>query len=196
MKNILLLGDSIKECYQYYVEDSLKDTAKVYYTRDNGRFSTYMLRYIHDWFRAISDGGKIEFDIIHFNCGLWDVLRLSTEDIPLVSIDEYKANLRRIINRIKYYSPRARLIFATTTRVIEPGFEQDDEYGHRLNADIEEYNKAACDIMNSYGIYINDLWNVSREAPNHVFSDFVHINTEDGNRILGEAVLEGLKEYL
>ena len=196
MKNILLLGDSIKECYQYYVEDLLKGTANVYYTKDNGRFSTYMLRYIHDWIRAISDGGKIGFDIVHFNCGLWDVIRLSTEDTPLVSVNEYRSNLHKIVNRIKYYCPRAILIFATTTRVIEPGFEQNDKYGHRLNSDIEEYNSVACDVMNSYGIYINDLWRVSCDAPNKVYSDYVHFNTVEGNHILGDKVCKGLNNYL
>ena len=196
MKNLLLLGDSIKECYQYYVEKALNETANVYYTNDNGRFSTYMLRYIHDWIRAISNCGKIEFDIVHFNCGLWDVLRLSTENEPLVPLDEYRANLQRIVNRIKHYCPQSRLIFATTTRVIEPGFEQNDEYGHRSNADIEEYNRVACEIMNSYGIYINDLWSVSCEASDQVYSDLVHLNTEEGNKILGEAVIKGLKEFL
>lgn len=41
MKDILLLGDSIRQNYQDYVQKQLRSIANVYYTDDNGKFGYY-----------------------------------------------------------------------------------------------------------------------------------------------------------
>ena len=79
-KKVLLLGDSIRQGYQEYVKEHLKDVADVYYPNDNGRYCQMTLRYFHDWARILSDNWSFDFEIIHFNSGLWDILRLSNED--------------------------------------------------------------------------------------------------------------------
>ncbi len=195
MKNILLLGDSIRQNYQEYVKECLQGMAEVYYPNDNGRFCQYTLRYLHEWTGALSMHGEFTFDIVHFNCGLWDILRLSNEEQPFTDEKLYETLLRRIIDRIKYLCPKAHLIFALTTKVIEPGFEPGITIGERRNADIERYNKIAGIVCHDMGVEINDLYKISEDLPKEAHSDMVHFETEMGIRALGAQVAECLKQY-
>lgn len=195
MKNILLLGDSIRQNYQEYVKECLKGMADVYYPNDNGRFCQYTLRYLHEWIGALSRHGEIAFDIVHFNCGLWDILRLSNEEKPFTAEALYEELLRRIVDRIKYLCPKAYLIFALTTKVIEPGFEPGITVGERRNSDIERYNEIAKSVCADMRIAVNDLWSVSDHISEKAHSDMVHFETEIGIRALGTQVTECLKQY-
>ena len=49
MKNIILIGDSIRMGYDRFVKFSLEDSANVYYPNENSRFAEYTLRYLHEW---------------------------------------------------------------------------------------------------------------------------------------------------
>lgn len=195
MKNILLLGDSVRQNYQEYVSEQLKNVANVSYPKDNGRFCQYTLRYLHEWVDVLSGYGKISFDIIHFNCGLWDVLRLSNENKPLISESEYGSLLRRIVDRIQYLCPEAKVIFALTTKVIEPGFGPGVRIGERKNRDIIRYNDIAERLFAEMGIEVNDLWSISDSLPREAYSDMVHFETDIGVSALGEQVVKCLKKY-
>ena len=89
MKNILLLGDSVRMNYQDYVAEALKGEANVFFDSTNNRFCQFTLRYVHDWIRILSNDFSFDFDIIHWNCGLWDILRLSNETEPITEISLY-----------------------------------------------------------------------------------------------------------
>ena len=195
MKNVLLLGDSIRQNYQEYVKNELKDIANVYYTNDNGRFCAFTLRYLHEWFHVLSQHEKFSFDIIHFNCGLWDILRLSNDDEPFTSKEQYRILLKRVIKRIKTFYPNATIIFALTTEVIEPGFEPGVKIGQRRNKDIQEYNAIAMEVMKDNNIDVDDLWSVSKEIPIMGHSDDVHFDTEIGKKLLGEKVVSSIIKY-
>ena len=145
--------------------------------------------------RVLSRHGEITFDIIHFNCGLWDILRLSNEDIPFTGEELYASLLKRIVSRIQYLCPKAQLIFALTTEVIEPGFEPGVEIGERKNTDIRRYNDIARDIFSELHIEIDDLWSVSKDLPKEAYSDLVHFETELGSEALGRQVVKCLKKY-
>ena len=194
MKNILLLGDSIRQNYQEYVKEHMRDVANIYYTNDNGRFCQFTLRYLHEWIGALSNHGEFEFDMIHFNCGLWDILRLSNEAQPFTSQEQYALLLERIIKRIRYLSPNAKVTFALTTEVIEPGFEPGQNVGERRNADIREYNEIAKRVCAENKVSIDDLWSVSRVLPSEAHSDSVHFETELGIESLGKQVVAFLKK--
>ena len=103
--------------------------------------------------------------------------------------------LRRIIDRIKYLCPKAHLIFALTTKVIEPGFEPGIMVGERRNADIQRYNKIAKCVCANMKIAVNDLWSVSDCISEKAHSDMVHFETEIGIHALGTQVAECLKQY-
>lgn len=196
MKKVLLLGDSIRQNYQEYVKEKLVDYAKVYYPNDNGRFCQFTLRYVHDWIRILSDG-KNDFDVIHFNCGLWDVLRLSNEEQTFTSEEEYGELLKRIYNRLKYLCPNAKIIFALTTKVIEPGFSDGyDAFAIRKNADIIKFNNVAKEAFRFSEIEINDLYAVSERISSDGYSDNVHFDTEYGIQKLGDAVISCIKRQL
>ena len=195
MKKVLLLGDSIRQNYQYYVEDELRSEAIVKYPNDNGRFCQFTLRYVQDWIRILSDGEN-DFDIIHFNCGLWDVLRLSNEEDTFTSEEEYGKLLVRIYNRLKFLCPNARIIFALSTKVIEPGFEPGERYAIRRNEDIQRFNTRAQKVFDTLDVEINDLWYVSDKLPSEAHSDDVHFETEMGSTALGKQVIKHLKKYM
>ncbi len=195
MKNILLLGDSIRQNYQEYVRENLYGVAEVYYPNDNGRFCQFTLRYLHEWVLSLSKHGEIAFDIVHFNCGLWDILRLSNESLPFTKETEYKDLLRRIADRIQYLCPKTHMIFALTTKVIEPGFEPGINIGERRNADIKRYNEIAQSVFEDLNIEINDLWSISKKLPEKAYSDMVHFETEIGIQALGDQVIRCLKKY-
>ncbi len=192
---VLLLGDSIRQNYEKKVKENLINKADVVFPNDNGRFCSFTLRYLHEWFRALSKDGK-DFDLIHFNCGLWDILRLSNESEPFTGLEEYKKLLIRIKDRMTYFYPKAKLIFALTTSVIEPGFEPGITIGERRNEDIIKYNKAAIEVFEKTEVKINDLWTVSNTIPVEGRSDDVHFETEQGINILAKAVTEAIEKYL
>lgn len=194
MKTALLLGDSIRLNYQEYVKEKLKDIINVIYTRDNGRFCQYTLRYLHEWINSLTDGRGEDIDIVHFNCGLWDVLRLSNENRPFTEEKLYEELLKRIYDRICFLCPNAKIIYALTTEVIEPGFEPGVELGYRCNKDITRYNEIAKNLFDRLNVEVNDLWSVSKELPREAHSDSVHFQTELGIEALGRKVIECLVE--
>lgn len=200
MKTIFLLGDSIRQNYDLYVKQALKDIAYVYYPNDNCMFTQFTLRYLHDWYRAVL-GGRLP-DVVHFNCGLWDVLRLSNEDYTFNDIETYTKTLSRIVERILYFSPEVKIIFATTTPVQEPGFTPGGEFGCRKNSDIIRFNEAAIKMFSEkrYShdkvVAINDLYNVAVSLPKVAYSDEVHYDTELGKHSLGDAVVRNLLPLL
>lgn len=178
---IVLLGDSICQEYGSIVEKNLIDKADVYTTPDLARFSTYLLSYIQEWAKDIGIGSNI--NIVHFNVGLWDVLRIDGEE-PLVSLSEYSNNLRKIIKRLQYVFPNAVIVFATTTPVLE----NEATYNFlRTNEDIKVYNSRAIEIMNENDVIINDLYSVANNECQYYHSDFTHFDNK-GYEILAEAV--------
>ena len=195
MKNVLLMGDSIRQNYQNYVKERLAGVAQVRFPNDNGKFCQLTLRYVYEWIRALRVDGQ-DFDIVHFNCGLWDVLRLSNEDRTFTDKEQYAELLVRIVDRIKYCCPKAKIIFALSTSVIEPGFEPGEAVAVRRNLDIQEFNEAAVQVLTDRVDYINDLWKVSIKLPEEAHSDDVHYETSMGIVALGEQVISALKMFL
>lgn len=114
MKNILLIGDSIRMGYDKAVKKTLEGKANVFFPPENCEMSTRVLRYIHEWKTDLL--GKEEVDVLHWNVGLWDCLRLFEEDV-LTPLDVYAYYIERICIRIQKRFPNARVIFATSTSV-------------------------------------------------------------------------------
>ena len=196
MKKILLLGDSIRMDYQDYVKQKLLGKAIVYFPNDNGCFVQWQLRYYSDWYRAVMK--NVAPDIIHFNSGLWDVLRLSNEEQCFNNLETYINGIDRLIERMIYFSPKAQLIFATTTSVIEPGFSEGPEVAVRNNSDIELYNSEIVKFLKQKwgGISIDDLHRISVNMPMEARSDDVHFDTLLGKQLLGDKVVESINSFL
>ncbi len=183
MKKIVLIGDSIRMGYDKYVKEALANTADVLYPAENCRFAEYVLRYLHEW----KENGKWgeDVDLVHWNAGLWDCLELFG-DAPLTSISYYAEAISRIDKRIRMLFPRAKVVFATSTSIVEEGYGKDF---CRHNATIEEYNKAARDALSCTDTVINDLFSVSLKCTDAHRSDMTHFNTDLGCEVMGGAVL-------
>ncbi len=192
MKNIYLIGDSIRfgapgsPGYGVFVKEKLEGKANVYAPGENCRFAQYTLRYLHEW---ANDVDKEKVDIVHWNNGLWDVLRLFGDE-PLTDIETYGSMLKRVYKRIRFLFPNAMVIFALSTAVIE---EWASPEFFRYNREIEQYNRKAREVMAELGVKVNDLYSLSANFEPSLHSDWVHFGVE-GSKILADKVIEACFE--
>ena len=192
VKKIFLIGDSIRfgapgsEGYGIFVKQKLEGKAEVYAPDENCRFAQYTLRYLHEWCDGIP---KEDIDVVHWNNGLWDVLRLLGDE-PLTDVETYGVMLKRVYHRIKYLFPKAKIIFALSTAVVEE-WQKPDFF--RYNKEIEQYNNAAKEIMCELGVQVNDLYSLSKSFDNSLHSDFVHFGTEGSILLANKVISECLK---
>lgn len=182
MKNVLLVGDSIRMGYDKALKKTLEGKANVYFPAENCRFASYVLRYIHEY-KNLAENADI--DVLHWNAGLWDCLRLFEEE-PHTPKDVYAYYIERICIRIKKQFPNAKVIFATSTMVLS---EQMDKNFKRYNEEIAEYNEIAVGVVKKYGFEVNDLFSVSAKLDESAHSDPVHYYTPAGTEAFTNQVL-------
>ncbi len=182
MKNLLLIGDSIRMGYDKAVRKTLENKVNVISPSDNCRFASYVLRYFHEYLGDI-DGKDI--NVIHWNAGLWDCLRLFGEE-PQTPLEVYGYYIDRICKRIKKLCPNAKVFFATSTSVLSEKMSDDFK---RYNEEIKEYNDTAEEIVRSYGFEVNDLFELSLTLPESAHSDPVHYYTPLGTETMTNQVL-------
>ena len=153
LPNILLIGDSISGGYQKQVKSALNGKANVVKNQGNAEWTGTGLKKIDSYL------GDTQWDIIHFNWGLWDIYgwRYYDEDR---SPEAYAKRLDQLVTRMK--KTDARLIWATTTPVC-PGPEKSMLQRHNREVVItreqqELYREAALKVMKKHGVEINDLY--------------------------------------
>ena len=189
MKTVLLSGDSIRRGYDAAVKKSLEGMAEVYYPEENSRFAAYTLRNIHEYKNLVPSK---QVDVLHWNAGLWDCLRLFGED-PHTPIDVYAYYIERVCKRIQKTFPESKVIFATSTSVQSEKMHPDFK---RYNEEIEAYNARAVEIVKSHGFEVNDLYAASRTLPDEAHSDPVHYYTPMGTETFANQVLRYLADAL
>ena len=207
MKNLLLLGDSIRQGYDSFVQEKLEGRMNVYFAEDNGRFVQYTLRELSNWKAKLSWPDDI--DVVHWNNGLWDILHLNAnptgcdgEDIgetlvrenassnirfdkdPLTPPEMYRYMLGRVLTRIHQLFPKAEVIFATTTPVIEEWITT----AYRSNAEVELYNQIAREVLIPKGVRVNELGDFSKKYCSDLHRDWVHYTDEGSDKLAGEIV--------
>ena len=183
MKKIILIGDSIRMGYDKYVKEALAGTCEVYYPDENCRFAEYVLRYAHEWKENLN--WPTDADLVHWNAGLWDALELFGDE-PLTTLDYYEHVLKRIDKRLRFLFPNAKLVFATSTAVVEE-MAHPDFFRH--NEVIKKYNETAIRALSDTDTVINDLWSITESAPKSAHSDWVHYHTDEGTELVGGKVL-------
>jgi len=144
LPRVLLIGDSISIGYTEPVRVEFSNKVNVHRIPANGATTANGLKNLDAWL------GTGRWDVIHFNFGLHD-LRFMENNEHQISLSDYQANLRAIVQRLE--KTGAKLIWATTTPV--PNAEVNPP---RRNADVLEYNAAALKIMTAAGIAIDDLY--------------------------------------
>ena len=183
MKKVVLLGDSIRMGYDKSLKKTLEGKANVIFPNENCRFASYLLRYFHEYLKNIINGEEI--DVVHWNAGLWDCLRLFEEE-PHTPIEVYQYYIERLCIRIQKICPNAKIIFATSTSVQS---EKMDKNFKRYNEEIEAYNATALEVVKKYGFEVNDLYALSRQLPDEAHSDPVHYYTPLGTEAFTNQVL-------
>ena len=174
MKKVVLLGDSIRLLgYGRRVGELLGEDYTVLQPEDNCRFAAYTLRMLFDHQDMLKDA-----DVIHFNCGLWDVCDLFG-DGPFTPLEDYLRTMTRIAAILKSYAPT--VIFATTT---PPDSRMPGHDAERLKA----YNAAAVAALEPLGILVNDLFSpVAADPAGMICEDHIHLS-EQGAAICAEQV--------
>jgi acetyl esterase/lipase/lysophospholipase L1-like esterase len=192
LPNVLIIGDSISIGYTPVVVETLKDVANVQRIRENAGDTNRGLEKLDQWL------GETKWDVIHFNWGLHDLCyrhpkakvygkRDKVNGTQAIPLPVYVKNLEQLVIRLQQTG--AQLIWASTTLVPE------GEAG-RFVGDELRYNQAAAEIMQKYGIPINDLHAVSSSHTEHfkVKGD-VHF-TQAGYQILGREVAASILSFL
>ena len=178
MKKIILLGDSIRLSYGNRVRELLGEGYTVWQPEDNCRFAAYTLRMLFDY-KAQLEGA----DVIHFNCGLWDMCDLFG-DGPFTPLEVYVEQMVRIARILKTYAPV--VVFAATTP------PSPKMWGHDLNR-VRAYNAAAMAALEPLGVLFDDLFTpVAEDIDRMISEDYLHASPY-GVEILANRVADCIK---
>lgn len=162
LPRVLLIGDSISAGYTLQVREMLKGKANVHRPPANcgGTLETLSKTKgkgdIEEW---LGDGN---WDVIHFNWGLWDINRWvdgkrNVQGAIVATKEQYAERLEKLVERLE--ATGAMLIWASTTYVQGGSSRRaGDEIGH---------NEVAEEIMDRHGIMINDLHALSATFPKY-----------------------------
>ena len=179
MKKIILLGDSIRLSYGNRVRELLGEGYTVWQPEDNCRFAAYTLRMLFDY-KAQLEGA----DVIHFNCGLWDMCDLFG-DGPFTPLEVYVEQMVRIAKILKTYAPV--VIFATTTP------PSPKMWGHDLDR-VRAYNATAMAALEPLGVLFDDLFTpVAEDIDRMISEDYLHASPY-GVEILANRVADCIKK--
>jgi lysophospholipase L1-like esterase len=180
MKNVILIGDSIRMGYEARVCDELAGVAAVWTPGDNGATSDNVVAHLSEW--AISR----EADVIHINAGLHDIKVEFGQDARRVPLARYEENVRYLLMRLTRETD-ARIVWATCTPVNE-GWHNASKPFARFEADVIAYNAVATGIAAELGVAIDDLYSVVTDAGRDALltDDGVHFEAS-GSELLGKA---------
>ena len=189
MKNIILIGDSIRMGYQETVKEQLADIAEVWAPEENGGTSTNIIAHLDEWVISKSP------DIIHINCGLHDLRKDFNADKTRTTLPKYIDNLQTILTRLQTETD-ATIIWVQTTPVNEELHHKNKGFD-RFEADVDIYNAAAAEISNELNISINDMFSVVQTIgrDNILLDDGVHF-TPEGYVLMGKKVAEYIRKIM
>ncbi|QDU94266.1 SGNH/GDSL hydrolase family protein [Lignipirellula cremea] len=189
--SVVIIGDSIRLSYADEVTAALRGKARIVSPRPNGGDSKNVLANIKNW--AIDE----QPNVVHFNCGIHDTKKFTATGEFQVSPEQYEANLRAIVARLRDET-NAVVLFATTTPIV-------DEWAAKarvgrdyalLEASVEQYNAIAERVMKELKVPVNDLHALTvKDAPKLINSDGVHMNAE-GQKLIGQAVADFIEKHL
>lgn len=183
--SVLLLGDSISLGYRDFVKADLAGVMDVYFPPENGRFAAYTFRALYEWSRDLKFPADMDF--VYWNNGLWDVVRIFGDE-PQTPLKEYESVIWRTYARLRHLFPKAQIIFATTTPVVE---ELYNENFYRRNEDIKCYNAAATQVVLECGGIVHDLYSGGWQR--QAYQDATHFNLP-ARKFIADAVVKLLKK--
>jgi hypothetical protein len=178
LPQVLIIGDSISLGYTPYVIRLLEGKADVIHHRGNAGPTIRGIDDIEDWL------GSTQWNVIHFNWGLWDMYGWQYEDQDR-SPKAYGERLNTLVLRLK--KTEAKLIWATTTPACP---EAEKKCLVTVDAVTErEYLATARRVMKKHHVQINDLHSFMEPkwAKYAIAGNNVHYR-KDGYRQLAEQV--------
>jgi lysophospholipase L1-like esterase len=188
LPRVVLVGDSIRLGYAPLVAKRLEGKAIVISPTPNGEDSGNVLRNLEEW--VITE----KPDVVHLNAGLHDLkLKDKSYQVPLV---EYEKNLKTILERIQT-GTKAKVVFATTTPILDNRHAQRKAGFDRFEADVQRYNATAVSIMTQAGVPINDLHTIVEAGGKDALlgGDGTHY-TQHGYDLLAAAVTDSILSSL
>ena len=187
-KRIMLLGDSWRWIYQSAVRASLGDNYTVWTPEDeNCRFARYTLNSLRMYVTAFPDA-----EVVHFNCGMWDIGRINGEDTPFTPLDEYIRDLEKIVLFLRKRG--AKVLFATTGTVKKACSLDRFPYASVFNEDIKRYNAAAVELMNRLGVPVTDIEGAFDGHEEELIGDDAIHPTAEGTAICADLVADAIRK--
>jgi lysophospholipase L1-like esterase len=161
MKQVMLLGDSVRMQYQQAVAERLGDIAQISGPEENGRWSGYTLNSLRFWLPQMPAP-----DLVQWNCGLWDMGDDYQEGRHFYPPDLYEETCHRICRVLrKVIRPDLRIVIATTTPTM-----------HGDHGDILIYNDILRKVAAEENAAVNDLYAVVSPAKDTMIGeDHIHL---------------------
>lgn len=193
LPKVVLVGDSIRLGYTATVVKQLSGRAEVISPRANGGDSKNVLSKLTTW--VIQEQPQV----VHLNCGIHDTKKFIETGKFQVSPEEYEANLREIVKRVRAET-KATLIFATTTPILtDRALKARPKAAYTLSGEsIEQYNAIARRVMTELNVPINDLHAIFADTEFRdrvIGGDGTHFNAE-GSTKLGTTVADFITKHL
>ena len=182
MKQIILLGDSIRMQYQPAVGRKLADIAEVSGPEENGRWSGYVLNSLRFWLP-----GMPAPDLVQWNAGLWDMGEDYQEGRHFYPPDLYEETCHRICRVLRKFTgrPDLKIVIATTTPTL-----------HGDHGDILLYNDVLRKVAAEEHAAVNDLYSVVSPAKDRMIGeDHIHL-TGTGIEAVAEHTASVLRRVL
>jgi lysophospholipase L1-like esterase len=188
LPRVVLVGDSIRMGYAPLVAKRLEGKAIVISAKPNGEDTANVLRNLDEW--VINERP----DVVHINAGLHDLkLKDKSYQVPLT---EYEKNLNTILERIRT-GTKAKIVFATSTPILDNLHAQRKVGFDRFEADVQKYNAAAVAVMKRAGVPVEDLHKVIEDGGREklMAGDGTHY-TPQGYELLATVVTESILRAL
>lgn len=174
LPRVLIIGDSTYSSHTRDLAKVLKGKAEVVYafwhphemvdTKTTLQLIDRHLGRIDRNGNPVDESKWPHWDLIHFNCGLGDlihrapglsslrVMPIHVGGIRNTSEKHYKENLEAIVQTLKRKVPNATLVWASTTP-IRASVTQVFEVGSEI-----KYNRIAAEVMDNHQVPINDMY--------------------------------------
>lgn len=188
LPKVVLVGDSIRLGYAPLVAKRLAGKAVVISPTPNGEDTANVLRNLEEW--VIRERPAV----VHINAGLHDLkMKDKTYQVPLA---EYEKNLETILKRIQQ-GTKAKIIFATTTPIIDDRHARRKAGFDRFEADVQKYNVAAASVMKRTGVPVTDLHKLVEDGGKEklLLADGTHY-TQEGYEMLAGVVADNILRAL
>ncbi len=170
MKQVILLGDSVRMQYQQGVAMRLADIAEVSGPEENGRWSGYTLNSLRFWLPHLPAP-----DLVQWNCGLWDMGDDYQEGRHFYPPELYEETCHRICRVLRKMTGNSTLplVIATTT----PTYQGD-------HGDILLYNDILRKVAREENATVNDLFAVVAASMDKMIGeDHIHLTQSGANAV-------------